>query len=211
MTDTIRVLIADDHLVVREGIAAVLGTQPDLDVVGVASTGQEALDQVAALTPDIVLMDVKMPNLDGITATAKIKASHPDTRVLVLTTFDTDADISAAVKAGADGYLLKHADRDELCTAIRTVAHGGSALSPEVARRVLNRIRGTSDTGLSDREIDVLTAAARGRNNKQIAKALHISEATVKTHLLHIYAKLDVSDRTAAVTTALEQGIIRLG
>lgn len=126
-------------------------------------------------------------------------------------TYDTDADITAAIEAGAVGYLLKDADRDELCAAIRTAARGGTALSPAVAAKVVNRMRGPGNAGLSSREINVLAAVARGLSNKQIARALHVSEATVKTHLLHIYTKLDVSDRTATVTTALEGGIIRLG
>jgi DNA-binding NarL/FixJ family response regulator len=156
-------------------------------------------------------MDLKMPNMDGATTTAALKATHPDVHVLGLTTYDTDADIAAAVDAGADGYLLKQASRDELCAAVRTVARGGAALSPAVAAKVLTRMRGeSSGGGLSSREIDVLTAVARGHSNKQVARQLHLSEATVKTHLLHIYAKLGVADRTAAVTTALERGIIRL-
>jgi DNA-binding NarL/FixJ family response regulator len=210
MTSLIRVLIVDDHPVVRDGLAAVLGTQADLEIAGLAGTGQEAIHQVAALHPDVVLMDLKMPTMDGASTTAAIKTTHPDVRVLVLTTYDTDADITAAVDAGADGYLLKQASRDELCAAVRTVAKGGSALSPAIAAKVLNRMRGESGAVLSSREIDVLTAVARGHSNKQVARQLHLSEATVKTHLLHIYAKLGVADRTAAVTTALERGIIRL-
>lgn len=212
MTETIRVVIADDHPIVRDGLAAVLATQPDIEVAGQAGTGHEALSQAAALTPDVVLMDLQMPELDGAQATATMTSTHPDIHVLVLTTYDTDADITAAIEAGAVGYLLKDANRDELCAAIRTASHGGSALSPGVAAKVLNRMRGEPTTsGLSSREIEVLTAAARGRNNQQIARTLHVSEATVKTHLMHIYTKLDVTDRTAAVTVALEGGIIRLG
>jgi len=211
VSDPIRVLIVDDHPVVRDGLAAVLDTQPDLEVAGVADTGEAALRQVDALAPDVVLMDVRMPEMDGVTATAKISATHPDVRVVMLTTYDADADIVAAIEAGAVGYLLKQADREELCTAVRTAAAGGSALSPAVASKVLSRMRGESGTGLSPREMEVLAAVARGRNNKQIARALHLSEGTVKTHLLHIYAKLGVDDRTAAVTTAVERGIIRLG
>jgi DNA-binding NarL/FixJ family response regulator len=210
MTTSIRVLIVDDHPIVRDGIAAVLGTQPDLQIAGLAGTGQEGLRQVATVIPDVVLMDLQLPEMDGVRATAAIKAAHPQVHVLVLTTYDTDSDIIAAIDAGADGYLLKQAGRDELCAAIRTVANGGSALSPDVAAKVLNRMRGASDSGLSPREIEVLTAAARGRGNKQIARDLHLSEATVKTHLLHIFTKLGVADRTAAVTTALARGIIRL-
>lgn len=211
MTAPIRVLIVDDHPVVRDGLAAMLTTQPDLHVVGEAASGADALRQVADLGPDVVLMDLQMPRMDGAAATAAIRAAHPQVRVLVLTTYDTDVDITAAIDAGAAGYLLKDTERGELCAAVRTAAHGGSALSPTVAAKVLTRMRGPTGGGLSSREIEVLSAVARGQSNKQIAHALHLSEATIKTHLLHIYDKLDVADRTAAVTTALERGIIRIG
>ncbi len=207
---TIRVLLADDHPVVRDGLAAMLATQPDLTVVGEAATGTEALHRTASLAPDVVLMDVQMPGMDGIAATAAIRAAHPEVRVLVLTTYDTDADITAAVDAGAVGYLLKDTGRHELCEAVRTAARGGSALSPTVAAKVLAHLRGDRGAGLSGRELEVLSAVARGQSNKQIARALRLSEATVKTHLLHIYAKLEVGDRTAAVTAALGRGIIRM-
>lgn len=207
---TIRVLLADDHPIVRDGLAALLSTQPDLTVVGEAATGAEALHQTASLTPDVVLMDLQMPGMDGMTATAAIRAAHPEVRVLVLTTYDTDADITAAVDAGAVGYLLKDTGRHELCAAVRTAARGGAALSPTVAAKVLAHMRGDRGAGLSGRELEVLSAVARGQSNKQIARALRLSEATVKTHLLHIYAKLDVGDRTAAVTAALGRGIIRM-
>lgn len=207
---TIRVLIADDHPVVRDGLAAMLATQPDLTVVGEAATGAEALHRTASLAPDVVLMDVQMPGMDGIAATAAIRAAHPEVRVLVLTTYDTDADITAAVDAGAVGYLLKDTGRHELCEAVRTAARGGSALSPTVAAKVLAHLRGDRGAGLSGRELEVLSAVARGQGNKQLARALRLSEATVKTHLLHIYAKLEVGDRTAAVTAALGRGIIRM-
>ncbi|GAB2841138.1 response regulator transcription factor [Streptomyces deserti] len=207
---TIRVLLADDHPVVRDGLAAMLSTQPDFTVVGEAATGAEALRQTASLAPDVVLMDLQMPGMDGTTATAAIRAAHPEVRVLVLTTYDTDADITAAVDAGAVGYLLKDTGRHELCEAVRTAARGGAALSPTVAAKVLAHMRGDRGDGLSGRELEVLSAVARGQSNKQIARALRLSEATVKTHLLHIYAKLDVRDRTAAVTAALGRGIIRM-
>ncbi|MBG0850315.1 response regulator transcription factor [Streptomyces spinoverrucosus] len=207
---TIRVLLADDHPVVRDGLAAMLSTQPDLTVVGEAATGAEALRQTASLAPDVVLMDLQMPEMDGTTATAAIRAAHPEVRVLVLTTYDTDADITAAVDAGAVGYLLKDTGRHELCEAVRTAARGGAPLSPTVAAKVLAHMRGDRGAGLSGRELEVLSAVARGQSNKQIARALRLSEATVKTHLLHIYTKLDVRDRTAAVTAALGRGIIRM-
>jgi DNA-binding NarL/FixJ family response regulator len=207
---TIRVLLADDHPVVRDGLAAMLATQPDFTVVGEAANGAEALHRTASLAPDVVLMDLQMPGMDGTTATAAIRAAHPEVRVLVLTTYDTDADITAAVDAGAVGYLLKDTGRHELCEAVRTAARGGAALSPTVAAKVLAHMRGDRVAGLSGRELEVLSAVARGQSNKQIARALRLSEATVKTHLLHIYTKLDVGDRTAAVTAALGRGIIRM-
>ena len=206
----IRVLLADDHPVVRDGLAALLSTQPDFTVVGEAATGAEALRLTASLAPDVVLMDLQMPGMDGMTATAAIRAAHPEVRVLVLTTYDTDADIAAAVDAGAVGYLLKDTGRHELCEAVRSAARGGAALSPTVAAKVLAHMRGDRGSGLSGRELEVLSAVARGQSNKQIARALRLSEGTVKTHLLHIYAKLDVGDRTAAVTAALGRGIIRM-
>ncbi|WP_328504420.1 response regulator transcription factor [Streptomyces sp. NBC_00457] len=206
----IRILLADDHLVVREGLAAILATQPDLTVVGEAASGTEAVHQTTSLAPDVVLMDLQMPGMDGTAATAAIRATQPEVRVLILTTYDTDADITAAVDAGAVGYLLKDTGRHELCEAVRTAARGGAALSPTVAAKVLAHMRGDRAAGLSGRELEVLSAVARGQSNKQIARALRLSEATVKTHLLHIYAKLDVADRTAAVTAALGRGIIRI-
>jgi DNA-binding NarL/FixJ family response regulator len=210
MTERIRVLIADDHAVVREGLRAMLATQPDLEVTAEADTGAAAVSAVAADPPDVVLMDLQMPELDGPTAITRIQATHPDVQILVLTTYHTDADITAALNAGATGYLLKDCGRDQLFTAIRAAARGESVLSPAVASRVVHRVRADPRTALSSREIEVLTAVARGHSNKDVARALHVSEATIKTHLLRIYAKLDVTDRTAAVTTALTRGIIRL-
>jgi DNA-binding NarL/FixJ family response regulator len=210
VSDPIRLLIVDDHPVVRDGLRAVLATQTDLQVVGEADTGAAALAQVATDPPDVVLMDLQMPGLPGVSTIERIREAHPQVRVLVLTTYDTDADITAAIEAGATGYLLKDTPRADLFAAIRAAARGESTLSPAVATRVLGRLRGGVEA-LSAREIEVLTAVARGQGNKQVARALHISEATVKTHLLHIYAKLGVADRTAAVTTALARGVIRLG
>jgi DNA-binding NarL/FixJ family response regulator len=207
---SIRLVVADDHPVVRDGLKAMLETQPDIEVVGEATTGAEALSLVRSLHPDVVLMDLQMPELDGATATRHIRAEYEDVHVLVLTTYDTDADISRAVEAGATGYLLKDARRDELFQAVRVAARGESVLSPGVASRVLGRMRAPAEEALSPREIEVLTAVARGLSNRAIARSLHISEATVKTHLLHVFAKLGVDDRTAAVTEALERGIIRL-
>ncbi|MPZ83185.1 MAG: response regulator [Actinophytocola sp.] len=211
MTGHIRVLIADDHPVVRDGLRAVLGTQSDIEVVGEAATGAQAVELVPAQRPDVVLMDLQMPQVDGATAIARIRAHDPHAKILVLTTYHTDADITRAIEAGATGYLLKDAHRDQLFAAIRAAARGETVLAPLVASRVLERMRSPGATALSGREIEVLTAVARGMTNKDIARELRISEATVKTHLLHIFAKLGVTDRTAAVTLALEQGIIRLG
>jgi DNA-binding NarL/FixJ family response regulator len=187
-----------------------LDTQADIEVVGEATNGAEALALVESLRPDLVLMDLQMPKVDGATATQRIRAENDDVQVLVLTTYDTDADISRAVEAGATGYLLKDARREELFRAVRLAAHGESVLSPGVAKRVLGRMRAPAEEALSSREIDVLGAVARGLSNRAIARSLHISEATVKTHLVHVFAKLGVDDRTAAVTVALERGIIRL-
>jgi DNA-binding NarL/FixJ family response regulator len=187
-----------------------LDTQPDIEVVGQATTGTEAVALVRSVRPDLVLMDLQMPELDGATATRRIRVEHEDVQVLVLTTYDTDADISRAVEAGATGYLLKDARREELFQAVRLAAKGESVLSPGVAKRVLGRMRAPLEEALSSREVEVLGAVARGLSNRAIARSFHISEATVKTHLLHVFAKLGVDDRTAAVTTALERGIIRL-
>lgn len=209
MTGHIRIVLADDHPVVRDGLRAMLATQPDFEVVGEATSGIEAIELTLQLHPDVVLMDLRMPRVDGATAIARVRAHDPQARIVALTTFDTDADIARAVEAGATGYLLKDTPREELFTAIRAAARGESMLSPTVAARVLVRMRAPSHEILSGREIEVL-AAARGLANKAIAKHLHISEATVKTHLLHIFDKLGASDRTAAVTLALERGIIRL-
>ena len=205
---TIRVVIADDHPVVRDGLRGMLGSEPDFEIVGEAADGAAAIDAALRARPDVVLMDLRMPRVDGIMATARICAQDPGIRVLVLTTYDTDADITRAIDAGATGYLLKDAHRDDLFAAVRAAAKGESVLSPAVASRVLGRLRTAGNEALSSREIDVLVAVARGLSNKDIARALHISEATVKTHLLHIFQKLGVDDRTAAVTVALERGII---
>lgn len=210
MSETIRLVIADDHPVVRDGLRAMLDTQPDIDVVGEASTGAEALSMARSLRPDLVLMDLQMPELDGASATEQIRAEHENVHVLVLTTYGTDADISRAIEAGATGYLLKDARREDLFNAVRLAARGESVLSPGVASRVLGRMRAPAEEALSAREIEVLGAVARGLSNREIAKELHVSEATIKTHLLHVFAKLGVDDRTAAVTVALERGIIRL-
>ncbi len=207
---TIRLLIADDHLVVRTGLRAMLGTEADIDIVGEATTGAQAVDLADRLRPDVVLMDLRMPEVDGVAATVRIRERHPSIHVLVLTTYDTDADILKAIEAGATGYLLKDATREELIRAVRAAARGASVLTPAVASRLMHRLRAPGHEALSAREIEILQHVARGRSNKEIAAALFISEATVKTHLLHIFGKLDAQDRTQAVTVALERGVLRL-
>jgi DNA-binding NarL/FixJ family response regulator len=210
VTPPIRLLIADDHPVVRDGLRAMLATQPDMELVGEAATGTQAVERARALRPDVVLMDLQMPELDGPAAIAALREQAPEVRVLVLTTFGTDADITRAVDAGATGYLLKDAPREQLFGAIRAAARGEAVLSPSVATRVLGRMRAPAQEALSPRELEILQAVARGLSNKDIGRQLYISEATVKTHLLRVFSKLAVDDRTAAVTVALERGIIRL-
>jgi DNA-binding NarL/FixJ family response regulator len=206
----IRLLIADDHPVVRDGLRAMLATQPDMELIGEAATGTEAVAQAQAFLPDVVLMDLQMPDLDGPGAIATLREQAPEVRVLVLTTYGTDADITRAVDAGATGYLLKDAPREQLFGAIRAAARGEAVLSPSVATRVLGRMRAPAEEALSPRELEILQAVARGLSNKDIGRQLYVSEATVKTHLLRVFGKLGVDDRTAAVTVALERGIIRL-
>jgi DNA-binding NarL/FixJ family response regulator len=208
--DCIRLIIADDHPVVRTGLRGMLAGQSDFEVVGEATTGTEAVALAARLRPAVVLMDLRMPEMDGVTAIAHIKAQQPETHVLVLTTYDTDADILPAVEAGATGYLLKDVPREELFRAIRAAARGETVLAPAVATRLVGQVRTPPEEALSAREIEVLSLVARGASNKEIGRQLHISEATVKSHLIHIFGKLGVADRTAAVTTALKRGVLRL-
>ena len=207
---TIKILMADDHPVVRAGIRGMLETQDDFEVIAEASNGREAVEQVAKLKPDVVLMDLRMPEMEGVEAIEKIKAQRAEIHILVLTTYDTDADIVRAVEAGATGYLLKDAPREELFRAVRATAKGEAVLAPVVAARLMGKMRSSGEENLSAREIDVLMLVARGASNQDVADQLFISKATVKSHLLQIYQKLGVSDRTAAVTTAIERGIIRL-
>jgi DNA-binding NarL/FixJ family response regulator len=202
----IRVLLVDDHPVVRSGLAGLLGGEPDIEVVGEASDGREGVDRAAELDPDVVLMDLRMPVMDGVDATARIVATQ-GSRVLVLTTYDTDADILRAVEAGATGYLLKDAPRDELVEAVRAASRGETVLAPPLAAKLMRQVR--SNDQLTPRELEVLSLVSRGMSNGDIAKELFIGEATVKTHLLHAFDKLGVSDRTAAVTTAMRLGVLR--
>jgi DNA-binding NarL/FixJ family response regulator len=206
----IRVLIADDHPVVRTGIVGMIASQDDFEIVGEAENGSEAVALAADLKPDVILMDLRMPGMDGVEAIEILQAEQPDVQVLVLTTYDSDADILRAVEAGATGYLLKDSPREILFDGIRAAARGESVLAPSVAARLMSRMRTPAEETLSSREIEVLSLVAGGASNKEAARQLHISTATVKTHLIHIYEKLGVSDRTSAVTTALDRGIIRL-
>lgn len=207
----IRLLLIDDHPVVREGLAGMLTGQADFEVVGEASDGTQGVTLCQRLEPDVVLMDLRMPGMDGVTAIQTLREKRPDIHILVLTTYDSDSDIVRAIEAGATGYLLKDTPREELFRAIRATARGESVLAPAVATRLMQRMREPETVELSGRELEVLQLVARGTNNRQIGKALHISEATVKTHLIHIFNKLGVDDRTAAVTVALEKGMLRLG
>ena len=204
----VRVLLADDHPVVREGLRGMLSTEPGLEVVGEASSGAEAVTLATELRPDVVLMDLRMPGMDGARATARITAELPDIRVLVLTTYDTDADILRAVEAGATGYLLKDTPRQQLSGAIRAAARGETVLAPPVAAKLVTRMREPAVEPLTDREREVLLLVGRGLTNAQVGKRLYIGEATVKKHLLRVFGKLGVDDRTAAVTVAMERGIL---
>lgn len=206
----IRIVIADDHPIFRAGLLGLLSGQQEFQVVGEAANGREAVSVVRHTAPAVLLVDLQMPELDGVGAIRQIRAVAPETRILVLTTYDSDGDIIRAVEAGATGYLLKDTPREELFRAIRATARGESVVSPAVATKVLGRARGPVERGLSARELEVLTLVGRGVSNKLIGKELRISEATVKTHLIHIFAKLGVDDRTAAVTVAMERGMLRL-
>lgn len=218
---TVRILVADDQELVRAGFAAVLGTQPDFEVVAEAATGREAVDLVRAHRPDVVLMDVRMPDLDGVGATAEIcRDARTRSRVLILTTFDLDEYVLGALRAGASGFLLKDAPRDSLYAAVRTVAAGDALLAPSVTRRLIERhVRLTEPPAellhrvsrLTDRERDVLTLLARGQSNAEIAATLHLGEATVRTHVGHLFAKISARDRAQAVVFAYEAGIVHAG
>ena len=207
----IRLLIVDDHPVVRDGLRGMLAGTPDLDVVGEASDGAEALAVVDDLRPDVILMDLRMPGLGGAPAIRELAERGSSAKVLVLTTYDSDADVVPALEAGATGYLLKDTPRDELVRAIRAAAQGDAVLAPSVASRLVSQLREPARDSLSDRELEVLGLIAKGETNRGAAARLFISEATVKTHLLHIYEKLDVNDRAAAVAAAYERGLLTPG
>ncbi len=208
----LRILVVDDHPIVRSGITSVLATQPDFEVVGEAANGAEAVQAAARLSPDLVLMDLRMPVQDGVGATAEILAARRATRVVVLTTYASDGEVLRAIEAGAVGYLLKDVPHDELFRALRAVARGERYLAPVVTERLMARWqqpRGSAPRAtLTDRELDVVRCVARGDGNKEIAAALGIAEPTVKAHLVHIFEKLGVDNRTAAARAARERGLL---
>ncbi|MPY64446.1 response regulator [Streptomyces spongiae] len=219
-SSTIRVLIADDQQMVRQGFSVLLNTQPDIDVVGQAVHGLDAVAQVAELVPDVVLMDIRMPELGGIDATRRIIAEHPHIKVLVLTTFDLDEYVYDALHAGASGFLLKDASADQLAEAVRVVAAGDALLAPGVMRRLItefSRLRGSAPRAplkervadLTERETEVLALIAQGLSNAEIAERLVVAEQTVKTHVGRILVKLGLRDRTQAAVFAYESGLVR--
>ena len=210
MTQRVRIVIADDHPIVRSGLSGSLGSQPDFDVVGEAATGLQAVELAATLQPDLILMDIRMPDLDGASATRRIIAENPGARVLVLTTYTTDADVLRAVESGAVGYLLKDVPHDELFRAVRAVARGERYLAHSVATRLMQQMARPAYEPLTHRETEVLQCVARGASKKQIASELRIAEPTVKAHLVHIFGKLGVDSRTSAVRAGIERGLIEL-
>jgi len=215
MNQTIRLVVADDHPVVRDGLTAILSTQSDFEVVGEAGTGREAVEQVTALEPDVVLLDLEMPELDGVEALRQMLGCCPKVRVIVFTAFDTDERILAAVQAGAQGYLLKGVPREELFNAVRVVHQGGSLLQPVVASKLLrqvshqHQVQSEPET-LTPRELEVLQLVAQGLQNKEIATELVISQRTVKFHVSSIMGKLGAGNRTEAVAMAAQQGLVEL-
>jgi len=204
----IKLLIADDHPVVRDGLSAMFSRDPEFEVVAEAADGAEAVRLAQVYEPDVILMDLRMPGMDGLSAIIELARRGVAARVLVLTTYDTDSHVLPAIDAGATGYLLKDAPRDELLRAVRAAARGEAVLSPSVATRLLGQVREPAKEPLSQRELDILGLIALGCPNREAAARLFISEATVKTHLLHIYAKLGVNDRAAAVATGFQRGLL---
>lgn len=212
MPETIRILVADDHPIVRDGLVAILDTQDDFEVVGQAGNGHEALDHIASLTPDVLLLDLEMPEVDGLAVLESLRDNNSNVRVIVFTVFDTDDRILSAIRTGAKGYLLKGAPREEIFNAVRIVHQGGSLLQPIVASRLLEHVNRSGDDpdALTPRELEVLPLIAQGLLNKEIADALEITERTVKFHVSSILAKLGAGNRTEAVATATQRGLVRL-
>jgi DNA-binding NarL/FixJ family response regulator len=213
----IKIMVVDDHPVVREGLSAMLSREQDIEVVGEAQNGNEAVKNAEAFKPDIILMDLRMPEMDGIEAMRRIKAGNPQSKFIILTTYDNDEYIFKGIEAGARAYLLKDAPRAELFKAIRAVNRGESLIEPGIAGKVLDRLvelthqtQVPSPESLSEREVEVLTLIAKGTSNKMIAASLYIGESTVKTHIQSIFHKLNVNDRTEAVTLAIKKGIVHL-
>lgn len=215
MTESIRILVVDDHPVVRDGLIAMLSTQPDFAVVGGAGSGGEAIAQAQALQPDVMLLDLEMPEMDGVEALRRLRELQTSVRAIVFTAFDTDERIVSAVQAGAQGYLLKGAPREEIFTAVRVVHAGGSLLQPVVASRLLRQVSAETSAqhdpdALTPREQHVLRLLAQGLQNKEIAAEMHITERTVKFYVSSILSKLDAGNRTEAVTLAVQRGLVRL-
>ncbi|TDD82513.1 response regulator transcription factor [Actinomadura darangshiensis] len=206
MTGTLRIIVVDDHTVMRAGVVALLAAEPTIEIVGEAGDGREAVALAGRVRPDVALLDLRMPVMDGVAATGEL--GRLGTRVLVLTTYDTDTEIERAIEAGAIGYLLKDTTRDQLVGAIHAAARGETVLAPRVAEKLVARMRRPEPVALTAREIDVLRAVADGLSNAEIGRRLVIAEATVKTHLLRVFAKLDVSDRTHAVVVAMDRGLL---
>ena len=204
---TIKILLADDHVVVREGLAAILGMEPDMTVVGQASDGREVMSLYREHHPDIILMDLRMPNMDGVEAITAIREADPNARIIVLTTYDGDEDIYRGLRAGAKAYLLKAGPREELLEAIRAVHSGQTRIPPDIAAKLVTRMSGRE---LTAREAEVLELLAAGKSNQEIGTALFVTESTVKAHVNSILSKLNVNDRTQAVTAALRRGLVRL-
>lgn len=205
---TIRLVVADDHPVVRDGIVGMVSSDPEIAVVGEASNGAEAVALVRAFEPDVVLMDLRMPGTDGVTAIRELVRLGAPCRVVVLTTYNSDADVLPAIEAGATGYLLKDATREELLRAVHAAAVGRAELAPSVVSRLVDRVRTPEAALLTARELEVLGLVADGATNRQAAARLHLSEGTVKTHLLNVYAKLAVGDRAAAVAEGFRRGLL---
>ncbi|MGA6156543.1 response regulator [Stenotrophomonas sp. NPDC087984] len=205
----LRIVVVDDHTVMRAGVIALLAAEDSIEIVGEAGDGRVALELVERYDPDVALVDLRMPVLDGVATTTEIVARYPRTRVLILTTYDTDTEIERGVEAGAIGYLLKDTTREQLVDAIHAAARGETVLAPRVAEKLVARMRRPVQEPLTDRETEVLGAVADGLTNAEIGRRLVIAEATVKTHLLRLFAKLDVNDRTRAVVVAMERGLLR--